>query len=365
MHDVPQRSERVPIVLIAQAGIDSAQRAPVQPQLPAARTWLIARDAAGYSAELGQALGTALACGRSARRDRHRRAGLMSGSVRSAMRWIRAPRRNGTAARARCTQCGEEPHGLDSPGWPRPRHGLGVARGTRRGARVARRRLHRVAAELRALRHPPGMLGHCRPQAGAGPLLPRHARTGTADGARRRRSTGCAMRRSGASRAWRCKSSPIGASVGSTCTIPCPARPMPQSWRRRCLHPDAEDEIMLTAAGRYAPRLSIAASGLSRRQLVQPQPSRPSCPARLFRAGALSQSPLAAAPDWARSATMKWRSRCAAAGLNFRDVMYAMGLLPDEAVEDGFCGPTLGMEVAGHRDSRGDSASSRSRRAMP
>jgi phthiocerol/phenolphthiocerol synthesis type-I polyketide synthase C len=36
-----------------------------------------------------------------------------------------------------------------------------------------------------------------------------------------------------------------------------------------------------------------------------------------------------------------------AAGLNFRDVMYAMGLLPDEAVENGFCGPTLGMEVAG------------------
>jgi len=36
-----------------------------------------------------------------------------------------------------------------------------------------------------------------------------------------------------------------------------------------------------------------------------------------------------------------------AAGLNFRDVMYSMGLLPDEAVEDGFCGPTLGMEVSG------------------
>src|SRR5260370_1788656 len=33
--------------------------------------------------------------------------------------------------------------------------------------------------------------------------------------------------------------------------------------------------------------------------------------------------------------------------LIFRDGMYAMGLLPDEAVEDGFCGPTLGMEVAG------------------
>ena len=36
-----------------------------------------------------------------------------------------------------------------------------------------------------------------------------------------------------------------------------------------------------------------------------------------------------------------------AAGLNFRDVMYAMGLLSDEALEQGFAGPTLGLEVAG------------------
>ncbi|MFC6669070.1 zinc-binding dehydrogenase [Marinobacterium aestuariivivens] len=36
-----------------------------------------------------------------------------------------------------------------------------------------------------------------------------------------------------------------------------------------------------------------------------------------------------------------------ASGLNFRDVMYAMGLLSDEAVENGFSGPTLGMEFAG------------------
>ncbi len=36
-----------------------------------------------------------------------------------------------------------------------------------------------------------------------------------------------------------------------------------------------------------------------------------------------------------------------AAGLNFRDVMYAMGLLSDEAVENGFAGPTLGMELSG------------------
>lgn len=37
----------------------------------------------------------------------------------------------------------------------------------------------------------------------------------------------------------------------------------------------------------------------------------------------------------------------AATGLNFRDVMYAMGLLSDEAVENGFAGATIGMELSG------------------
>lgn len=36
-----------------------------------------------------------------------------------------------------------------------------------------------------------------------------------------------------------------------------------------------------------------------------------------------------------------------AAGLNFRDIMWAQGLLPEEALEDGFAGPTLGMECSG------------------
>lgn len=36
-----------------------------------------------------------------------------------------------------------------------------------------------------------------------------------------------------------------------------------------------------------------------------------------------------------------------ATGLNFRDVMLTMGLLPDDAVENGFAGPTLGLEFAG------------------
>jgi len=36
-----------------------------------------------------------------------------------------------------------------------------------------------------------------------------------------------------------------------------------------------------------------------------------------------------------------------ATGLNFRDVMYALGMLSDEAIENGFAGPTLGLEFAG------------------
>lgn len=36
-----------------------------------------------------------------------------------------------------------------------------------------------------------------------------------------------------------------------------------------------------------------------------------------------------------------------AAGLNFRDIMWALGLLPEEALEDGFAGTTLGMECSG------------------
>jgi phthiocerol/phenolphthiocerol synthesis type-I polyketide synthase C len=39
--------------------------------------------------------------------------------------------------------------------------------------------------------------------------------------------------------------------------------------------------------------------------------------------------------------------RVQATGLNFRDVMYLMGLLPDEAVEKGFAGASLGLEFAG------------------
>ncbi|WP_082825650.1 type I polyketide synthase, partial [Pseudovibrio axinellae] len=37
----------------------------------------------------------------------------------------------------------------------------------------------------------------------------------------------------------------------------------------------------------------------------------------------------------------------AATGLNFRDVMWTLGMLPEEALEDGYGGPNLGLEVSG------------------
>ena len=36
-----------------------------------------------------------------------------------------------------------------------------------------------------------------------------------------------------------------------------------------------------------------------------------------------------------------------ATGLNFRDVMWALSLLPDDMLEEGFAGPTLGLEFSG------------------
>jgi acyl transferase domain-containing protein/NADPH:quinone reductase-like Zn-dependent oxidoreductase/NAD(P)-dependent dehydrogenase (short-subunit alcohol dehydrogenase family)/acyl carrier protein len=38
----------------------------------------------------------------------------------------------------------------------------------------------------------------------------------------------------------------------------------------------------------------------------------------------------------------------AATGLNFRDVMWGLSVLPDEMLEDGLAGPVLGLECAGH-----------------
>ena len=48
-----------------------------------------------------------------------------------------------------------------------------------------------------------------------------------------------------------------------------------------------------------------------------------------------------------------------ATALNFRDVMWAQGLLPRDLLEGGFAGPSLGMECSGVVSRAGSGASPR------
>jgi NADPH:quinone reductase-like Zn-dependent oxidoreductase len=110
---------------------------------------------------------------------------------------------------------------------------------------------------------------------------------------------------------------------------------------------DGEGEVILTAAGeRYAPRLGAA------RDLQDAEPAgadvNETHNVRLGFTipGQLRNLSWEAIP---RNAPHGDQIEVAirATGLNFRDVMYALGLLSDEAVEKGFAGPSLGLEFAG------------------
>jgi len=110
------------------------------------------------------------------------------------------------------------------------------------------------------------------------------------------------------------------------------------------LDPDEEDEVVLAGGARYGMRLERVA--------LDP----PECVARVdptHRARLDFSNP-------GRLSNLSWHEerrrspdrgeieiRVRATGLNFRDVMYTMGMLSDEAVEDGFAGATLGLECAG------------------
>jgi acyl transferase domain-containing protein/NADPH:quinone reductase-like Zn-dependent oxidoreductase/NADP-dependent 3-hydroxy acid dehydrogenase YdfG/acyl carrier protein len=110
---------------------------------------------------------------------------------------------------------------------------------------------------------------------------------------------------------------------------------------------DGEGEVILTAAGeRYAPRLGAA------RVLQDAEPAgadvNETHNVRLGFTipGQLRNLSWEAIPRNApRGDQIEVAIR--ATGLNFRDVMYALGLLSDEAVEKGFAGPSLGLEFSG------------------
>jgi acyl transferase domain-containing protein/NADPH:quinone reductase-like Zn-dependent oxidoreductase/acyl carrier protein len=115
------------------------------------------------------------------------------------------------------------------------------------------------------------------------------------------------------------------------------------AFAREISHPDAEQEVVLTAAGdRYVTRLHVESAT-----------ARTPAPAPDSTVSLGLQAP-------GQLRNLRWESHPHvppgddeleiephATGLNFRDVMYALGLLSEEAVENGFAGPSLGLEFAG------------------
>jgi acyl transferase domain-containing protein/acyl carrier protein len=112
---------------------------------------------------------------------------------------------------------------------------------------------------------------------------------------------------------------------------------------------DSETELAWTASGRTVTRVRAG---------LPTEAAAPSGPARLAigHPGLLNSlffqpAGLSAPGPGEVAITVR------AAALNFRDVMWAMGLLPDEALLDGFAGPTLGLECAGIVTALGDDVS--------
>lgn len=108
------------------------------------------------------------------------------------------------------------------------------------------------------------------------------------------------------------------------------------------LFPDSENEVILQASGRHALRLVKTQLTTSCREEQDSKRFRLDfrVPGQLRNLLWLEQPERDLAAD-------EIEVRPVATGLNFRDVMYVMGLLPDEAVEHGFAGASLGLEFSG------------------
>jgi acyl transferase domain-containing protein/NADPH:quinone reductase-like Zn-dependent oxidoreductase/acyl carrier protein len=109
---------------------------------------------------------------------------------------------------------------------------------------------------------------------------------------------------------------------------------------RELTRPTDEPEVVFAAGARHVPRLT---------RLSRVEDNAPGhdgavltidAPGRLRNLYWQSASVPDPAPDGVCVAV-------SCAGLNFRDVMFSTGMLPDEALENGFSGPTMGMECSG------------------
>lgn len=108
--------------------------------------------------------------------------------------------------------------------------------------------------------------------------------------------------------------------------------------------PDAHNEVVLMAAGRYAPVLLPG-------EVITAEKTETAAEAHSFKLdftapGQLRNLVWFAEPPKALAA-QEVEIETRAVGLNFRDVMYTMGMLRDEAVETGFAGSSLGLEFSG------------------
>ena len=113
---------------------------------------------------------------------------------------------------------------------------------------------------------------------------------------------------------------------------------------RELLTPDAEREVILTTTGeRFVPRLRV----IPRSKPFLPTTDKPNTVQLSFTTpGQLRHLNWVSSPRLVPEADQVL-IQVQATGLNFRDVMYSLGMLSDEAVESGFAGPTLGLECAG------------------
>ncbi|EUC14754.1 type I polyketide synthase [Paraburkholderia hospita] len=114
---------------------------------------------------------------------------------------------------------------------------------------------------------------------------------------------------------------------------------------RELLSGDIEEEVLITRQGRYVPRMVPAATAALIDNPADDQPGEATVLG--FEApGSLRNLAWFPLPERGLAAD-EVEIEPVATGLNFRDVMYAMGLLSDEAVESGFAGATVGMELSG------------------
>ena len=136
-----------------------------------------------------------------------------------------------------------------------------------------------------------------------------------------------------------------------------------ESLMTEILHPTEDFEVILSVS---IDGKGKAKKAQSQRHVLQMQPGRLAASSKDLWAGNIKLDfsdpgllknlqwvPLEEQKPGAEQIAVKPK----ASGLNFRDLMYAMGLLSDEAVESGLSGPTLGIEFAGEVVSVGSEVS--------